>query len=188
MIELVGLLAAACILSASVPQVIALVRHGAEGVSLGSWSLLLATSTVWAAYGFRIESPSTVAGNIGGAVAFTVVVALLLRARTGSAAAPVLIAPALAAVFAAAWWAPLGVTAVVAVGLGFSLAVPQLLASVRSWRAARESEVALGAWGTAAHRPGALVGLRRGNRRVGDRDRQHRGSGLLDGHPDRGIA
>lgn len=146
MTELLGLVAATCILAASIPQVIALVRHGGHGVSLGSWSLLLATSLVWTAYGLRIGSPSTVVGNIAGAAAFSIVVALLLRNRSGTWWTAGLILPAGTAAFVAALFAPLGLTAVVAVVFGFSLALPQLLASWRSWRTHDPSEVALGSW------------------------------------------
>lgn len=148
MIEIVGFIAAGCILAASIPQVIALVKHGGHGVSLGSWSLLLATSLVWCAYGIRIESPSTVIGNAAGVVAFAVVVGMLLRARTRTGTWwPVAgMVPAAVVLFAAATLAPLGVTAVVAVLLGFTLALPQLVESYGTWRRRDVSEVALGAW------------------------------------------
>ena len=146
MIEIVGFLAAACILTASVPQVLALLRHGAEGVSLGSWSLLLSTSLVWAAVGVRIESPSTVVGNIAGMFAFSLVVALLVRSVTGRWWAAAGIAPVGLAVFALAMFAPLPVTSVVGVVLGLTLGVPQLRESFATWRTHAHSEVALGAW------------------------------------------
>lgn len=146
MIEIVGFVAAGCILAASIPQVIALVKHGGHGVSLGSWSLLLATSLVWCAYGIRIGSPSTVIGNAAGVVAFAVVVGLLVRNRTGAWWPVVGLAPAAVVLFAAASMAPLAVTAVLAVLLGFTLALPQLVESYGTFRRRDASEVALGAW------------------------------------------
>ncbi|MDQ1247861.1 MAG: hypothetical protein QG597_2233 [Actinomycetota bacterium] len=146
MIEIVGLVAAACILAASIPQVVALIKHGGQGVSLGSWSLLLATSLVWCAYGVRIESPSTVIGNAAGVVAFGVVVGMLLRNRLGTWWPVAAMVPAAVALGVAAWLAPLGLTAVAAVLLGFTLALPQLVESYGTWRRRDLSEVALGAW------------------------------------------
>jgi uncharacterized protein with PQ loop repeat len=145
-IEIVGFLAASLILVASIPQVLALLRHGAEGVSLGSWSLLLATSLVWAAVGVRIESPSTVVGNVAGMFAFSLVVALLVRSATGRWWPAGGIAPAGLAVFAVAMFAPLAVTSVVGVLFGLTLGVPQLRESFVMWRNSAHSEVALGAW------------------------------------------
>ncbi len=146
MIEILGFVAAACVLAASIPQIVVLLRHGAQGVSLGSWSLLLATSLVWTAVGFRIDSASVIGGNVAGVLAFSVVVALLLRNISGRWLTAVAIAPAGLVVFAAAMLAPLAVTQVTAVLLGLSLALPQARESYATWRAAEQSEVAQGAW------------------------------------------
>lgn len=146
MVEAIGLLAAACILSASIPQIVAVLRHGAHGVSVASWSLLLATNLVWTAVGLAIGSLSTVVGNIAGVVAFSILVAVLLYADTRAWWAAALVIPAGAAVFLLARALPLPATEAAGIVLGVSLALPQLRLSWRSWRHGEESDVALGAW------------------------------------------
>ncbi|MCB9412619.1 MAG: hypothetical protein H6525_07210 [Actinobacteria bacterium] len=146
MIEIIGFVAAACILAASIPQIVELVSHGAHGVSLGSWGLLLATSLVWTAVGFRIESASVIVGNVAGVVAFSIVVVLLVHNLTGRWVATAAVAPVGLVVFGLAMALPLSVTSVIAVLLGLALALPQVRQSYGTLRRGGTSEVARGAW------------------------------------------
>lgn len=144
--EILGLTGAALILCSALPQLRSLLHHSGEGVSVLSWSLLLVNSLVWTSYGLSIGSLSTVAGNVGGAVAFFTVVVSLLYKRTSGWWVPALVLPASALVFGLASSLPTAVVGVLGVILGVSLALPQLLLSYRTLAARLPSSVALGSW------------------------------------------
>lgn len=145
LIELIGLLAGALILSATLPQLREAITNGAEGVSIGSWALFLACSAVWFGYGVQIGSPATIAANAAGVLAFGVLVIALLRLRGQRGAATLVAIPAaVVALAATALVAPAPLVGAAGVLLGFGLAVPQL---VVSWRGRNEpSQVSVLSW------------------------------------------
>jgi len=144
--ELIGLLAAALILASAVPQFRELSHSGAEGVSLLSWLLLLGTTTVWLAYGFKIGSLSTVVGNAGGMTAFAILVSRLLFVRTRRLFVALAVVPGVVIGLALAFVLPTAVAGAIGVVLGISLAMPQLFSSIHTWRHDESSAVALGSW------------------------------------------
>ena len=107
-------------------------REGSDGVSVGSWGLFLTASVVWAVYGWKIASPSTLIGNVAAGLAFAALVGALLAARFGRGRAAVMVLVAVGVIFAVAALLPTVVVGVIAVLLGFALALPQLVTSWRS--------------------------------------------------------
>ena len=144
--EMLGLVAASCILASAFPQLRTLARQGGDGVSITSWALLLACNVVWLSYGISIGSAAVIIGNLASAVAFAGVVAMLVFRRFGSFLAPASVVPAAVALFALTSALPPGVAGALGVALGISLAVPQLLVSHRTWRHRTQSTVASGSW------------------------------------------
>ncbi len=144
--EILGLVAASCILASAFPQLRTLVRHTGEGVSITSWSLLLACNVVWLSYGISIGSASVIIGNLAGATAFAAVVATLLFKRSRHFLQPALVIPAAVVLFIATDAMPTAIAGGLGVVLGISLAVPQLLVSYQSWRQRTQSTVATGSW------------------------------------------
>lgn len=148
LLELLGLTAATLILVASWPQLRDVIRSGTQGVSLGSWVLFLSAGVVWGTYGWKIGSPSTVIGNVAGALAFSVLVFAITAGRYSRNVALTAVPVGVVALFGVAvalptaWLGALGVT------IGFSLAVPQL---VVSWRTrGMPSTVSRAAWAMVA--------------------------------------
>ena len=131
LLELLGLTASFLILSASWPQLREVLQRGTEGVSLGSWMLFFIASVVWTVFGWKIESPATLIGNVAAGVAFGTLVGALLTARMGRSRAVLVMLAAVALLFAVMMALPTQVVATAAVLLGFGLALPQL---VTSWR------------------------------------------------------
>lgn len=144
LLEILGLTSSLLILSASLPQLIEVLRRGSNGVSAGSWSLFMIASVVWAVYGSKIESPATLIGNIAATLAFSTLVGALLAQRLGRVKALVAVAATVGFFGVASVSLPTSVLAVVGVLLGFSLSVPQLLTSWRS--RGLPSTVSLTAW------------------------------------------
>jgi uncharacterized protein with PQ loop repeat len=144
--EILGLVAASCILASAFPQLRRLLRAPGDGVSVTSWALLLACNVVWLSYGVSIGSASVIVGNLAGALAFAAVVVTLLFQRSRSLLQPALVIPAAVALFVATNTLPTGVAGAVGVILGISLALPQLLVSYRSSRHRTPSTVAIGSW------------------------------------------
>lgn len=146
MLEILGLTAAACITIAGFPQIVAVLRGGAAGVSLGTWCLLAACSAVWLGYGIGVGKLSVVVGNVASLLPQTVLVVMLVKERVGSWPRAFLVVPGIAALTAAAAWLPVAVAGWTGVALGVSLAVPQLRESWDTWRTGSQSNVALGSW------------------------------------------
>lgn len=145
LLELLGLLAGALILSASLPQLRESLAGGAQGVSIGSWGLFLACSAVWFGYGTQIGSPATIVANAAGVLTFGVLVTALLRLRGHPGTLPVVAVTAcVAALGTAALLFPAPLVGASGVLLGFGLAVPQLIVS---WRGRHEpSQVSTASW------------------------------------------
>jgi MtN3 and saliva related transmembrane protein len=147
-LELVGLTAAFLILAASWPQLREVLQAGTQGVSLGSWSMFLSAAVVWATYGWKIGSPSTVIGNVAGALAFSVLVTAIVAARTSLRVAIPSVFGAIAALLTTSVLLPTPVVGALGVAIGFTLAIPQI---VVSWRTrGMPSTVSRTAWGMVA--------------------------------------
>lgn len=129
LLELVGLTAAFLILAASWPQLREVMREGSEGVSLGSWALFLSAGVVWGTYGWKIGSPSTVIGNLAGALAFSVLVFTIVAGRYSRKSALLLVPLGILALFAVSVVLPLPMLGALGVGIGCMLALPQLVVS-----------------------------------------------------------
>lgn len=131
---------------ASFPQMVSIVRHGSHGVSLLSWCLFLTNSIVWIVYGLRADSLSVVVGNVASAVAYLVLLVILVRSRT-EAAWPYIAIPAWIVVVAeAANLLPLQINGLAGVILGTSLAVPQFFVTRRTMREHGESDSSIATW------------------------------------------
>lgn len=143
-LELLGLLAGLLLLASSFPQLREALAEGSEGVSIGSWSIFLASAAVWTAYGLHVGAAAAIYANAGGVIAFGILVGALVRIRSGSSLLTLLVPVAVAALIGAAMLAPTALVGVAGVVLGVCLAVPQL---VLSWRTRREpSQVSVAAW------------------------------------------
>lgn len=143
-LEFLGLLAGLLLLASSFPQLREALAEGSEGVSIGSWSIFLAGAAVWTAYGVHIGAPAAIYANVGGVIAFGILVTALVRIRSGSTLLALLVPLAVAAVIGVALLAPTALVGLVGVVLGICLAVPQLLLS---WRTRDEpSRVSVSAW------------------------------------------
>lgn len=132
LLEILGLTSSFLILSASMPQLLEVLRRGSNGVSAGSWSLFMIASVLWAVYGWKVDSPSTLIGNIVATLAFSTLVGALLAERLGRTKALAGVAVTVGSFAVTAVLLPTTVLAVVGVLFGFSLSVPQLLTSWRS--------------------------------------------------------
>ena len=144
LLEILGLASSLLILGSSWPQLIEVLRRGSNGVSAGSWSLFMIASVLWAVYGWQVDSPATLVGNILATLAFSTLVGALLTERLGRGKAIGAVVATVAFFCLAGVLMPTPVLAVVAVLLGFSLSVPQLLTSWRS--RGMPSTVSLTAW------------------------------------------
>lgn len=144
LLEILGLASSFLILSASMPQLIEVLRRGSNGVSAGSWSLFMIASVLWAVYGWKIDSPATLIGNILATLAFSTLVGALLAERMGRAKALGAVLATVGFFCLTAVLLPTPLLAVVGVLFGFSLSVPQLLTSWRS--RGLPSTVSLTAW------------------------------------------
>lgn len=144
LLEILGLASSFLILSASMPQLIEVLRRGSNGVSAGSWSLFMIASVVWAVYGWKVDSPATLIGNILATLAFSTLVGALLAERLGRVKALVAVVAIVGMFCVVSVLLPTPVVAVVGVLLGFGLSVPQLLTSWRS--RGLPSTVSLTAW------------------------------------------
>ncbi|MFI0432911.1 MAG: hypothetical protein ACH36H_07185 [Candidatus Nanopelagicales bacterium] len=143
-LELLGLLAGLLLLASSFPQLREALTEGAQGVSIGSWSLFLGSAAVWTAYGLHVGSAATIYANAGGVIAFGILVAALVRMRSGSSLLALLVPVGVAGVIGLALFAPTPFVGVLGVVLGVCLAVPQL---VLSWRTRHApSKVSVAAW------------------------------------------
>lgn len=143
-LEILGLVAATFILTASWPQLREVMRNGTEGVSLGSWLLFLSASLVWGTYGWKIDSPSTLIGNVAGAVAFSALVVAIVAARVGRARALLFVGTGMAAALVVVIMLPTSVVGGLGIAIGCALALPQLLLSWRS--RGLPSTVSVAAW------------------------------------------
>lgn len=144
LLELLGLIAATLILVASWPQLRDVLRSGSQGVSLGSWVLFLSAGVVWGTYGWKIGSPSTVIGNIAGALAFSVLVYAITAGRYSRTTALVAVPVGVLTLLALAIALPTALLGALGVAIGFTLAAPQL---VVSWRTrGMPSTVSRAAW------------------------------------------
>lgn len=132
LLEILGLVSSFLILSASMPQLLEVLRRGGNGVSAGSWSLFMIASVLWAVYGWKVDSPSTLIGNIVATLAFSTLVGALLAERMGRTKAFAAVVVIVGVFCVTAVLLPTPALAVVGVLFGFSLSVPQLLASWRS--------------------------------------------------------
>jgi uncharacterized protein with PQ loop repeat len=144
LLEILGLASSFLILSASMPQLLEVLRRGSNGVSAGSWSLFMIASVLWAVYGWKIDSPATLIGNIVATLAFSTLVGALLAERLGRVKALAAVVATVGVFCVLAVVLPTAVLAVVGVLFGFSLSVPQLLTSWRS--RGLPSTVSLTAW------------------------------------------
>lgn len=150
MIEILGLAAAACMMVAGLPQMRSVLRGGTHGVSLATWSLVLACTAVWLGYGVSAGRIALIVGNSATLPPYVVLVAILVRSATKSSAAAWAVVPVTALVTALAALGPVAITGGVGVVLGASLALPQLRDSWSTWREGSESNVAVGSWGLVA--------------------------------------
>lgn len=144
LLELLGVIAGLLLLSSSIPQLREALTQCAEGVSIGTWALFLASASVWTAYGTHIQSAATIIANIGGIVTFGLLVATLLRLRTGKAASMLAVPVGVAGLVGTGLALPTAVVGWIGVAVGCSIALPQLAVS---WRRRDEpTKVSVGAW------------------------------------------
>ena len=144
--EIVGLLAASLLMAASAPQLLAVLRGDGHGVSLLTWILFLASGTVWLVFGIKLESLALMVGNVAGVLAYLLLVAAIVWKRWRRAWLSALVVPLVGVATMLAAAVPAQVLGWIGVVIGFSLAVPQLLASIRNWRRRESSDVSLWTW------------------------------------------
>lgn len=144
--EVVGFVAAVLLLMASTPQLIAVVRGDARGVSLTSWWLFVASDTVWLMFGIKVSSPSLIFGNFAGVIAYAALVCVIIWKRRNSVLLVALVVPGVALMAVLAYAVPKSVTGLAGVVIGASLAVPQLLTSIKNWRRHEVTNVSLWTW------------------------------------------
>lgn len=162
-----GVVSPATTLSRSVPQAVQLLRTTAEGVSEGTWMLILVLAELWTVYGVLAHVPAEIVTNVpNGALAFVIVI-LVGRRRHATGA---VLARAMALSVAAAGLTTAcvlgdarGVVSVVAVVGSLGLYIPQLLKVLRerevagislsSWVIALAAAVSWGIYGLVIHRP-----------------------------------
>jgi uncharacterized protein with PQ loop repeat len=157
-LELVGLTAAFLILAASWPQLREVLSAGTQGISLGSWSLFLSAGVVWGTYGWKIGSPSTVIGNVAGALAFSVLVTAIVATRTSLTLAIPSVIGSIAALLTISVILPTPVVGALGVAIGFTLAMPQI---VVSWRTRGDAVNGVAhCLGNGRHRSVVVVALR----------------------------
>lgn len=150
----------------TVPQGLRLARHGAEGVSVFTWVLLLAVAELWTIYGFFAKVPAEVATNVPNGLLCLTVVVLVAHRRQEVGHTLVLTALASGAVALLSVLCALhhveGIEAAVSVAGSLSLYLPQLVIALRagdlsgvslsSWLLALCGSIAWGAYGLAIHK------------------------------------
>jgi len=127
--DIVGWIAAAIGISASVPQVWRVLRSGTSaGISMRLWQISLATTAAWAVHGFLVGSAQMQLPNILGAALALVILVFVLRDRA-QRFLPVAVVTALLALALVAidvLWGP--------VAFGLIVAVPQLVGQIAQLR------------------------------------------------------
>ncbi|MDA8297186.1 MAG: PQ-loop domain-containing transporter [Actinomycetota bacterium] len=155
----------------TVPQGVRVARHGAEGVSVSTWVLLLAVAELWTIYGFFAKVPAEVATNVPNGLLCLAVVVLVARRRKEVARTLVLTALVSAAVALLSVLCALGhvegIEAAVSVAGSLSLYLPQLVIALRardlsgvslsSWLLALCGSIAWGAYGLFIHKVAVYV-------------------------------
>ena len=138
--EIFGFIAGGIGVYTAVPQALHIrkIGHG-TGVSLGYWITMLVVNASWFGYALLVNSPSILFANGIGYITSGLVVAALLKREW-------LVWPVMLAAGAIWCWLfmmlPMAVITVVLVALTFSR-LPQLIRSVRSYRAGIETAVSL---------------------------------------------
>ena len=138
--EIFGFIAGGIGVYTAVPQALHIrkIGHG-TGVSLGYWITMLVVNASWFGYALLVNSPSILFANGIGYITSGLVVAALLKREW-------LVWPVMLVAGAVWCWLfmmlPMAVITVVLVALTFSR-LPQLIRSVRSYRAGIETAVSL---------------------------------------------
>ena len=138
--EIFGFIAGGIGVYTAVPQALHIrkIGHG-TGVSLGYWITMLVVNASWFGYALLVNSPSILFANGIGYITSGLVVAALLKREW-------LVWPVMLVAGAVWCWLfmmlPMSVITVVLVALTFSR-LPQLIRSVRSYRAGIETAVSL---------------------------------------------
>ncbi|MEN9737905.1 MAG: hypothetical protein RJA26_1138 [Actinomycetota bacterium] len=138
--EIFGFIAGGIGVYTAVPQALHIrkIGHG-TGVSLGYWITMLVVNASWFGYALLVNSPSILFANGIGYITSGLVVAALLKREW-------LVWPVMLAAGSIWCWLfmmlPMAVITVVLVALTFSR-LPQLIRSVRSYRAGIETAVSL---------------------------------------------
>lgn len=150
MIDAIGWIASGVVLSMFVPQLVRMVAsRSSQGVSAATWALNCVVSLAWLAYSLRHDITQGIVVNVVIAAGVFAVLAVTFaetgpwRARTAAAGA------ALAGAGAVFYVAPLGVLAVVCLCVSLVADLPQLVASVRTWRSGTPGAVSLATWALA---------------------------------------
>ena len=151
LVELIGYASAALLMVMSVPQTVRAYRMGTAGVSALTWWTIAAAVSMWLVYGLRTESTVLIVANVASLTVTAATLLVLAHAGSGrwflSAAG---IVCALGLLLVVAMLVPLGVVIAGAVFLPIASRIPQLRASVASYRASERTSVSRATWVLAA--------------------------------------
>lgn len=147
--ESIGLLGGAFGLSLAIPQTIRILRTKSHvGVSTSSWLVMTLSVISWAAYGFRLDSPSQIINNIIATGFNGVLTWILLREElkgrirlAGTASVAILVVTGAACV-AIVWLASEPVVNIF-LTLFLTSRMPQVASSFKSWRLGRTTVVSM---------------------------------------------
>jgi uncharacterized protein with PQ loop repeat len=162
-----GIVAPTLTLSRSIPQSIRIIRSGAEGVSQGSWLLVVGVAELWVVYGLLYHVPAEVVANVPNCLMAVLILVLAARHhQTLSRAVWGVALCSLLAVGIALMSVAVNehsIIAILAVTGAFCLFLPQLRNVVRSqsisgvsllsWMLALGASICWGIYGLTIHQP-----------------------------------
>jgi uncharacterized protein with PQ loop repeat len=142
---LLGYLGAALGVSMVIPQIVrTLANRRLTGVSALSWGMLVFSCTGWMLYGVKTHEVVQVPGNVL-LVSCAIAVVLLVPARLAVPARATVLAVGLAAYVWLASVVPAGVVVCIAIAIGLTSSIPQVLQSLRRSAHSR-SAISLSTW------------------------------------------
>jgi len=151
LVDVVGYVSAALLMFMSVPQTIRAYRMGTAGVSALTWWTIAAAVSMWLVYGLRTDSTVLVVANVASLIVTAATLLVLAHSRFARWLLPATgIVAVLGLLLVVAMYLPLGVVVAGAVLLPIASRVPQLRASVSSYRAGQRTSVSRATWILAA--------------------------------------
>lgn len=149
--EVIAYTSAALLMVMSVPQTVRAYRLGTAGVSTLTWWTIAAAVSMWVVYGLRTDSVVLVVANVAALVVTVATLLVLAHAHSDRWVSPAFgIAVALSLLLVVAMYVPLAVVVAGAVLLPIASRIPQLRASISSYRAAERTSVSRATWILAA--------------------------------------